>query len=227
MIPMAVATVLLFGCASTDEGINDTTAIDDTTISETETMAGDTNYENDLTADPSGAYQEIFTNTTNPIEYDEMFADIENTEQYDVLALARTNPNLSIFMTLVEKADLMSDLERLEQFTLFAPTNEAFAKVPQDKMEMLLMPGNKAQLMQLLQLHVLPSGVAALELEDNNRIKMADDRYIPVSVDFNRTNIRVGNALIVKSAEASDGYIHVVDSVIIPEDDTRDEDVGY
>ncbi len=232
IIPVALAASMLVGCASSNDSMNDTTAMDDNmTMSETQTMAGDTEttYDYDVVADPSDTYTEIFQNANDPQEYDEMFDDIDDTEKYDVMTLVRRNPNLTTFVKLIEKADLVNDLQRVDRFTLFVPTNEAFAKVPKEKLEMLLMPDNKAQLMQVLQAHVLPTEVSSLQLEDNSRIQMTDDSYIPVETDMNGTVITVGGAQIVRNdIEAANGTIHVIDNVILPSEDTREDDViGY
>ena len=97
----------------------------------------------------------------NPIKINKMFGEIEDTKTYDVLELARTSPNLSTFVELVERANLVDDLQRLDSVTLFAPTNEAFAKVPQAKLDALLDPDNKALLSRMLQTHVVASDVAS------------------------------------------------------------------
>ncbi|RIJ42922.1 fasciclin domain-containing protein [Pontibacter oryzae] len=230
IFPVALAAAMLFGCASSNDSMQDTTAMDDDmTMSETQTMAGDTEttYDYDVVADPSDTYKDIFSNTTDTEDYNDMFSTVDDTEQYDALTLARKSPNLSTFVTLIEKAELVDDLERVEKFTLFAPTNAAFAKIPKDKLEMLLMPDNKAKLMQVLQAHVLPTEVSSLQLKNNTRIQMSDDSYIPVESDMNGTNIRIGGAQVVRSnIEASNGMIHVIDSVIMPDDARESNLIG-
>lgn len=222
IFPVALAAAMLFGCATSNDSMQDTTAMDDDmTMSETQTMAGDTEttYDYDVVADPSDTFTEIFSNTTDTEDYNDMFSDIDDTEQYDALTLAKKSPNLSTFVTLIEKAELVDDLERVEKFTLFAPTNAAFAKLPKEKLEMLLMPDNKAKLMQVLQAHVLPTEVSSLQLQNNTRIQMSNDSYIPVESGMNGTDIRIGGAQVVRSnIEASNGTIHVLDSVIMPDD---------
>lgn len=236
IIPMALATTMLFGygCASSDDTMQqDTTAMDDDmTMSETQTMAGE---------DPDAVVVEetvvaaapIATTTTtlsieNTGSVDDMFSKIDDTEQHDVLALAKMEPNLSTFVTLVEQSGIASDLERLESYTLLAPSNEAFSKIPQDKLESLLMPDNKALLMSVLQMHVLPSEVSSLQFQNNSQIQVGEDSYIPVEVGVNNTYVRVGGAQLVKTnIEASNGVIHVIDNVILPKDMQEDSTIGY
>lgn len=233
---MALAATMLFGCAGSDTTMNnDTTAMDsDMTMSETQTMAGtatdETNYEYDVNveADPSATFNDIFSASTDVPDYDMMFEDMD-TEQYDILSLAKTNSDLSTFVKLVQHAGLVDDLQRLDAITIFAPTNAAFAKIPKDQLEKLLMPENKAVLSRILQAHVLPSEVSSLQLEDNSRIQMSEDSYIPVEVGINNTNIRIGGAeVVVRDIEASNGTLHVIDSVIMPSEDTvEDSPIGY
>ncbi|TPE43639.1 fasciclin domain-containing protein [Pontibacter mangrovi] len=250
IIPMALAATMLFGCASSNESMNnDATAMDsDMSMSETQTMAGTTSdmeatddrssnssMNTDNTADmntagnmgaaSATAVANLTLENTGTVE--DMFENIGNTEQYDVLSLAKQEPNLSTFVQLVEQAGLTSDIQRLDNVTIFAPTNEAFASIPQDKLESLLQPENKAQLMQVLQMHVLPQDVASAQLQNNTRIELTENSYIPVSVGMNNTMVTVGGAEIVRSdIEASNGRIHVIDGLIMPSDTRDDEAIG-
>jgi uncharacterized surface protein with fasciclin (FAS1) repeats len=237
MIPLAFAAMIMYGCAGSTETMDDTTAMDETTtMSETQTMAGSATDTEQSNVDAMVIEEKVvvpvatLSITTlpmeNTVEVDNMFEDIDDTKQHDVLALAKTNPNLSTFMMLAEQADLESDLQRLDEFTLFAPTNEAFSKVPQEKLESLLMPDNLALLKRVLQAHVLPSKVSATQFNSSQRIQMSEDSYIPVDVTMNGTNITVGGATIVKdNVEASNGMIHVVDNVILPTENTTETGV--
>ncbi|PRY11612.1 putative surface protein with fasciclin (FAS1) repeats [Pontibacter ummariensis] len=225
---MIAVAAMLFGCAGTDEGINDTTAIGDTTISETQTMAGDTNYDYDVVADPSDTYEEIFGVVEDPVAYDDMFDDIEETERYDVVTLLKSSPNLSTFVKLLEKADMIDDIQRLEEVTVLAPTNKAFAQMPRPELERLLMPDNEAQLMLLLQTHILPSKISTANVNTMHQIELGDDRHIPVNVDNDGQDITFGDAtIIVSDVEGSNGFIHVVDGVIEPTEDSLEDDIRY
>jgi len=243
--PLAAVAFVAFtltGCASSTDTVDDTTAMD-TTMSETETMGGTTAaetspamaetsptaYDFDIVVlpDPSDTYENVFSNMEDPVEYDEMFEDIDETENYDVLALARKNPNLSTFVRLIEITDLEDDLQRIDGFTVFAPTNEAFAKIPKLKLEMLLMPGDKAALSRLLQAHVLPTEVYSTQLSENNIIELTEDRHIPVEVTMGGSTIMVGGATIIQpNIEAKNGVLHVVDNVIVPSEDAVKDEFG-
>lgn len=248
IIPVAFAAVMLFGCASSNDTMDDATAMDETTMSEgvaaNEEVAEEAEEEvAEAEAVDAATIRTLMVERElvvpvatvaiaalpmeNPVELDEMFEDIDDTEQFKVMDLARKSPNLSTFVKLIEQAGLVQDIERLEDVTLFAPTNEAFAKMDKQKLEMLLMPDNQAQLMQLIQAHVLPSKVSSLQFNTSQRIQFTEDRYIPVDVTLGGTNVVVGGAGIVKSnVEASNGFIHVVDSVIQPDEVAVEDAVG-
>lgn len=246
--PLALAATMLFGfgCASTNDTMSDTTAMEgDVTMTETQEMAGtDTDLDEDVDvdadvdadidtdmdtdADMSASISMDALSMENPVSVDEMFADIDDTEQYDVLELARMNPNLSTFVSLVEQSGLESDLSRLGKFTLLAPTNEAFSKVDHDKLETLLNADNKAVLKSVLQAHVLPNEVTSAQFQNNSQIQVGENSYIPVEVGVNNTNIRIGGAQVVKAnVEASNGVIHVIDNVILPENAQNNSTIGY
>ncbi|GAB3821251.1 hypothetical protein GCM10028895_23030 [Pontibacter rugosus] len=239
IIPMALATsMMMFSCASSNENMNATAMDDDMSMSSTQTMGGtasDASEGETLTVEetavavmPVGTISSTTLQMENSVDVNDMFEGLGDTESQDVLSLARTSPNLSTFVTLIEQAGLVDDLQRVEELTLLAPTNEAFAKLPQEKLQMLLMPDNKAQLMAILQAHVIPSNVSTLQLESNTRIRLTEDTYIPIETSGAAANsmITIGGARIVKgNTEASNGTIHVIDSVIIPSQNAR-EDTG-
>ncbi|MFD2514487.1 fasciclin domain-containing protein [Pontibacter locisalis] len=218
--PLAVAAIVsfsLFSCAGSDN-MSDTTAMEEsTTMSETQTMAGDTEeVDADMDVDTN---MEVEMDAN--MDYDAMFEDM-NTQQYDIVALAQTNPNLSTFVTLVQSAGLTDILKGEGPYTVFVPTNAAFNKLPQEKREMLMKPENKAELIKVLQYHVLPSKVPSTQFQDNQRIEAADNKFINISVD-NTSGVTVGGARVVKpNVEASNGMIHIVDGVI-----ATSEDGGY
>jgi uncharacterized surface protein with fasciclin (FAS1) repeats len=227
--PIAVMTLsafVMYGCAGSRE-TTDATAMADATYSETERMAGiasdaegeiwDVLVVEETAVVPVGTIAATALLMENPVEIDDMFEDIEETEQFTALELARKTPNLSTFVTLIEQAGLEDDLERLDQMTFFAPTNEAFAKLPKDKLSKLLLTENRPLLSAMMQAHILPSEVVSGQLQSNVRIRMTDQSYLPVGTDHAGTITTVGNAQLIKSdVRASNGRIHVLDSVILP-----------
>ncbi|MFT2009030.1 fasciclin domain-containing protein [Pontibacter sp. 13R65] len=228
----------MFSCASSTDQMN-STAMSDTNMSETQTMAGSddqmtdsnmsgTNTEATMTdAAATGTEsmrQESDVNSesltlTDDIAYGDMFSEIDDTKQMGVLDLAKTSSNLSTFVKLVEHADMASALEAEGPFTVFAPTNEAFAALPNGKLDYLMKPENKAELIQTLQSHFLGADVSSVQFSSTQRIGAGDNMYIPIDVTANTTTI--GGATIVKpDVKASNGVIHVVDGIITPVADT-------
>lgn len=218
--PLAVAALFtagLFGCATSDSTMDgDTTAMDDNmTMSETQTMAGNTTDE--------GVYAEADTDANMPmtaetdmaeIDYGAMFEDMD-TEQYDLVSLAKMDPNLTTFVMLVEQAGLADELKNADNYTVFAPTNAAFSQMPQADMDMLMKPENKAMLIKTLQAHVLPNEVSTSRFNSSQRIETGGGEYVLIDVEENNTAITIGGAMIVKGdVEASNGVLHVVDNVV-------------
>lgn len=159
-------------------------------------------------------------NLSNPVSYDEMFSEVENTEQYDVMTLARMDENLSTFVQLVEQAGLEQSFNFAEPITLFAPTNEAFQSLSKERYEYLTDPENRAELISVLQAHVIPSEVSSIAFSDNQRIVDSEGNEIPVDTEMQGTAVFVGGAEIVRSdIEASNGIIHVVNGVIDPSEE--------
>lgn len=248
IIPIAFAAAMMFGCASSTDTMDDATAMDETTMSggvATEEVVEEREEVVEEVAEAVDAAtlktlvieREIVVPVAtvavtalpmeNPVEIDEMFEDIEETENQTVLELARTSPNLSTFVKLIEQAGLVEDIERLQDVTLFAPTNEAFAKMDREELETLLMPENQAQLMYMLQAHVLPNKVSSLQFNTTQRIEMTEDSYIPIDVSLGGTNVLIGGASIIKNnIEASNGFIHVIDNVIEPSEVAVEDAVG-
>lgn len=233
---MALAATMLlgFGCASSNDAMNDTTAMDDDmTMSETQTMAGDDPdavviEESVVAVTPIATLDVTTLSLEDPTEIDQMFESVDDTEQYDALELAKMEPNLSTFVTLVEQSGFKADLDRLDEFTLLAPTNEAFAKLGKDKLEALVLPDNQAILKSVLQAHVLPNKIASTQFENNSIIEVGENSHIPVEVGVNNTDIRIGGAHLVKSnIEASNGMIHVIDNVILPSDVQENSAIGF
>ena len=225
---LAFSSFTLFSCASSN-----TTAMEDMSRTETSAMAGmamdeDDNQLNVLVVEeqvmvPIATLAPTALLMENPEDINDMFDAIDDTENYTVLELARKSPNLTTFVQLIERANLTDDLERVEKATLFAPTNEAFAKLPKEKLEMLLRSDNTALLSRILQAHILASEVSTARFNNSTRISMGEDQYIPISTNNPGNTIFVGSAQIVRNdVEASNGRIHVIDSVILPDQDVRE-----
>lgn len=146
-----------------------------------------------------------------------IFADIEDTSQYDMLALAKMNENLSTFVELVESSGMAASVDMSKKYTVFVPTNQAFEQLSKEKYEELTDPKNKAMLLQVLYRHVLPNRVLTNEFEDSQVITTSGDEEITISKEGIGSNVFIGGAEIIKSdIEASNGIMHIVDGVVTP-----------
>ena len=133
----------------------------------------------------------------------------------DIVAVAQGNDDLSTLVKAVTAADLASTLQGKGPFTVFAPDNEAFAKLPPAELKRLLKPANKDELANILTYHVVSGDVKAGDLKDGQMIKTVQGGKLKVSIDGNK--VKIGDAtVIVPDVPASNGTVHVIDTVLVP-----------
>ena len=133
----------------------------------------------------------------------------------DIVDIASSNPDFSTLVAAVSAADLVDTLKSDGPFTVFAPTNAAFAALPAGTVETLLKPENKDQLVKVLTYHVVPGKVTSDQLA-GKRMDVATVQGQTVHVDgrkgvkVNRSNVTAADIM------ASNGLIHVIDKVLLP-----------
>ena len=133
----------------------------------------------------------------------------------DIVDVAIGAPQFSTLVAAVQAADLVDTLKGAGPFTVFAPTNDAFAKLPAGTVENLLKPENKAQLVAMLTYHVLPGKVMAADVA-NAQVTPATVQGATVAVD-GRSGVKVNNATVISAdIAASNGIIHGIDTVLMP-----------
>ncbi|MFM8984860.1 MAG: fasciclin domain-containing protein [Planctomycetia bacterium] len=118
----------------------------------------------------------------------------------------------------VGAADLLATLKGDGPFTVFAPTDEAFAKLPAGTVETLLKPENKEKLKEILLLHVVPGKVTAADVVKLKEAKTAGGKTLTIST---AGGVKVGTAtglsnVVQTDVQAKNGVIHVIDAVILP-----------
>jgi uncharacterized surface protein with fasciclin (FAS1) repeats len=119
-------------------------------------------------------------------------------------------------VTAVKAAGLVDTLKGPGPFTVFAPTDEAFANLPAGALEDLLKPENKAKLQSVLTYHVVPGKVMSRDVVKLDSAKTAEGSTIQIKATEN--GVMVNDAHVVKAdIAASNGVIHVIDKVILPE----------
>ncbi|NJM96097.1 MAG: fasciclin domain-containing protein [Phormidesmis sp. RL_2_1] len=130
--------------------------------------------------------------------------------------IAELTGNSDVFKTLaaaLDAAELTEILGGEGPFTVFAPTDDAFAELPEGALDQLLLPENKEVLIQILTYHVVPGAILSGDLESGS-VATVEGSDLTVEVD---DTVTVNNAnVLVADVEASNGVIHIIDRVILP-----------
>ncbi len=131
-----------------------------------------------------------------------------------IVDVAGGNPDFSTLVAAVTAADLGETLSGDGPFTVFAPTNEAFAALPAGVLDKLLLPENKETLTKILTYHVLPAEVLAADVTAGD-VATVEGSNITITTD---DGVKVNDATVTATdVEASNGVIHVIDQVLVPE----------
>ena len=121
----------------------------------------------------------------------------------------------STLVAAVKAAELVDVLSNAGPFTVFAPTNAAFDKLPAGTVDGLLKPEKKNDLADILQYHVYVGSLSAESLQDGQTLGMVNGGTVKVSKKDGKIMLN-GTATIVASVPASNGIIHVIDGVLLP-----------
>ncbi|NNF23612.1 MAG: fasciclin domain-containing protein [Rhodobacteraceae bacterium] len=133
----------------------------------------------------------------------------------DIVDIAVSKEEFSTLVAAVQAAGLVETLKSEGPFTVFAPTNAAFAKLPAGTVENLLRPENKDQLVSILTYHVVPGAVTSAQL-GGKRVSVKTVQGSSVRID-GTDGVKVDDAnVVVADVVASNGIVHVIDSVILP-----------
>ena len=134
----------------------------------------------------------------------------------DIVDIAAGNESFTTLVAAVSAAGLVETLQGEGPFTVFAPTNEAFAALPAGTVESLLEPENKDQLVAVLTYHVVPGAVTSDQLI-GQKLSVATVQGDTVDIDATGGGVKVDGANVVTAdIIATNGVIHVIDSVILP-----------
>jgi len=141
----------------------------------------------------------------------------KDTEKMDIVDTAAGNSMFSTLVTAVKSADLVSTLKGDGPFTVFAPTDEAFAALPAGTIDMLLKPENKQTLVKILTYHVVAGKVTAEDVSTLSSATTVEGSDVKVSSGMG--HVMINNAKVVKAdIMTSNGVIHVIDTVLLPAD---------
>ena len=124
--------------------------------------------------------------------------------------------NLKTLVAAVKAADMVDTLTGAGPFTVFAPSDEAFAKLPAGTLEDLPKPENKAKLVSILTYHVVPCKVTAADAVKLDSAKTLEGRSISIKIVDGGVMVN-GARVIHADMEARNGVIHVIDTVLLPE----------
>lgn len=132
-----------------------------------------------------------------------------------IVGVAASNEDFTTLVAAVQAAGLVDVLAGEGPYTVFAPTNEAFAKLPEGTVEMLLLPENKDKLVAILTYHVVAGDVSAAQVMELTEVTTVQGGVAAISVTEAGVTID-GAKVIATDIGASNGVIHVIDTVIMP-----------
>ena len=143
-------------------------------------------------------------------------AQAGNHPQKDIVDTAVAAGSFKTLSAALETAGLVETLKGEGPFTVFAPTDEAFAKLPAGTVDDLLKPENKAKLVSILTYHVVPGSVASGQVVEMTSARTVQGQSVKISAKGGV--VMIDGAKVVKAdVKASNGVIHVIDSVILPQ----------
>ena len=138
----------------------------------------------------------------------------ENTKM-DLVNTANSNDILKTLLAAVQVSNLTEILQADGPFTILAPTDEAFAQLPDGILFSLVQPENKERLIKLLANHVIAGEYSSSDLKEGKKAKTVQGNEIKVSMSDN--SLKINGAKIMKvDIKASNGIVHVIDQVILP-----------
>ncbi len=139
------------------------------------------------------------------------------TPNRDIVANAMDASNVTTLVAAVSAAGLVETLQGAGPFTVFAPTNDAFAKLPEGTVDTLLKPENKAQLVDILTYHVVAGRFTSADLTDGMMLTSVQGKQLMVKKDASG-KISINGAAMVETADviSSNGVTFVIDSVLMP-----------
>lgn len=138
----------------------------------------------------------------------------DDESQKTVVGIAIGSKDHTTLVAAVKAAELVDVLSNAGPFTVFAPTNAAFDQLPKGTVDDLLKPENKDKLQSILQHHVMTSALEASFFQDGQTMGMVDGTNVTFHIKNGVTYI--DNAKIIASVRASNGWVHVIDAVVLP-----------
>ena len=133
----------------------------------------------------------------------------------NLVETAAGNDTFKTLVAAVKAAGLVETLAGKGPFTVFAPTNEAFAKLPEGTVESLLKPENKDKLISILTYHVIPGKIMSKDIKPSQMVKTVNGQQVSIKLSYGKVSVDGAN-VTAADVEADNGVIHIIDSVILP-----------
>jgi uncharacterized surface protein with fasciclin (FAS1) repeats len=147
----------------------------------------------------------------------------QNSE--NILEIVKKEAELSTFLAAVNKVGLEGVLTSTGPNTVFAPTNEAFSKLPEGALEKLLLDENKSILEKILLNHVVARDLNSMQVIDAGSFDTQSTRNVIVSQRDNSVFLNETSRLVRVDFDANNGYVHMINEILIPKEDA--EVVGF
>ena len=159
---------------------------------------------------------------TKPVKHKGQAAVVDETSEPNALQVAKSIEDFSTLVTAIETAGVEDAVVNAGPLTIFAPLNTAFEKLPEGTLDSLLKPEAKSKLAFILTNHVAPANYPVKTLKKNikknRKLFMASGHYLDVAQE--NEDLIVGGTKIIKSVKVSNGWIHVIDDVLVPTEKT-------
>jgi uncharacterized surface protein with fasciclin (FAS1) repeats len=138
----------------------------------------------------------------------------EQSTARNVVDLIDNNPSLKTLASTIDEADLQTTLEQGGPYTIFAPSDRAFAALPAATRQRLLKDENRALLRQILTYHVVPGSITSSQLK-SGQVKTQSGSSVNVQV--NGTQVKVNQSQVIQpDLQAANGVVHIVDRILLP-----------
>ena len=138
---------------------------------------------------------------------------VDEKSDANILGVALSSPDHQTLVAAVQAAELENVLVNAGPLTVFAPTDEAFAALPEGTLDELLKPENKSALARIVTSHAAPGKFTVEMLQNEAQLYQATGHYVDIEIRDGQTY--VAGARILASVEASNGIVHVVDQVFL------------
>lgn len=139
----------------------------------------------------------------------------DDVSQKNIVQVAVGSKDHKTLVAAVKAADLVDALSNAGPFTVFAPTDEAFSKLPKETLDNLMKPENKAALSNILEYHTYVGVIKTEQMRDGQKLNQVNLDNIVLGVKDGKVTVN-GNAHILASVPCSNGIVHVIDAVLLP-----------